>query len=129
MPDTPANPTRPRVLVVEDNPHARNIISRFLSKRYDVDAVGDSDGALEQAQQQAYDAFVLDIHLGEDSTGVDVLHALRQLPDYASTPAIAVTAYVSDEKESMLREAGFNGYLPKPFFEEDLHRALVGVLG
>ena len=71
---------------------------------------------------------LLDINLGVIRTGVDVLHELRQVPEYATIPAVAVTAYALPGDRERFLEAGFDAYLGKPFTEEELRQVLIEVL-
>jgi CheY-like chemotaxis protein len=43
-----------------------------------------------------------------------MLAMLRQLPDFAHVPAVAITASVMNEEIAKLRTAGFNGCVAKP---------------
>ena len=36
---------------------------------------------------------IIDINLGECRTGIEVLRALKELPEYEGVPTIAATAY------------------------------------
>ncbi len=63
---------------------------------------------------------LLDINLADGASGLDVLRALRALPDYAKVPIIAVTAYALPGDRDQFIEQGFDGYLPKPFLKTSL---------
>ena len=76
--------------------------------------------ALHRAHQQRYDAVLMDINLGDGTSGLDVLRALRALPDYAKVPIIAVTTYELPGDRDRFIEQGFDGYLPKPFLKTSL---------
>ena len=120
-----------RVLAVDDNPAMLYLLERFLEEVLEVpevDAAGDEETALALARLHRYDVMLLDINLGVIRTGVDVLHELRQLPAYATVPAVAVTAYALPGDRERFLEAGFDAYLGKPFTEEELRQVLIEVL-
>ncbi|MCH8960126.1 MAG: response regulator [Bacteroidetes bacterium] len=112
--------TRPRVLVVDYAREAQSVVQHFLQAAYAVEAVPNAKAALHRAHQQRYDAVLLDINLGDGASGLDVLRALRALPNYAKVPIIAVTAYAVPGDRDRFIEQGFDGYLPKPFLKTSL---------
>jgi CheY-like chemotaxis protein len=59
------------------------------------------------------DLVFLDIHM-EPISGFEMLTILRALPQYEKCPIVALTASVMNEEVIKLREAGFNGVIPKP---------------
>ncbi len=109
-----------RVLVVEDNAGMRDLIVGRLAASCEVEVAADPAWAIECAQNHTFDAFLLDINLTATQDGVDVLHALRALPQYAQTPAVAITAYAMPGDRERFLDAGFDYYLSKPFTKQDL---------
>lgn len=73
--------------------------------------------------------FLLDIHM-PPVDGFEILKVLRAEPGYADIPVIALTASVMNEEVQRLRQAGFNGVLPKPVnmdaFPKFVRRILAG---
>ena len=118
-----------RILAVEDDPHIRILLSYLLQPRFDLVLVGSADEALRAASDQRFDLFLLDINLRERATGVDVLNALRRMPRYRATPAIACTAYAMHGDHDHFIKQGFIGYVGKPFSREGLVRAVEQALG
>ena len=113
-----------RILAVEDDPHIQRLLRYLLDARFDVTFVRSIDDALEAAARRSFDLFLLDIHLKEQRTGVDLLHELRQRPASHATPAIACTAYaLRGDRERFLAE-GFCSYLEKPFVREALYETI-----
>lgn len=111
---------RPHLLVVEDHNETQLFLKIALEEHYRVDTARNAGEALRQAGDARYDAVLLDIALGSAESGLDVLKALRESDRYAETPIIAVTAYALDEDRRRFLEAGFDAYLKKPFFQNDL---------
>ncbi|MEP0545396.1 MAG: ATP-binding protein [Rhodothermales bacterium] len=118
---------RPRVLVVEDNADTRRLVERTIAEYYDVETAADAETALALAQHAWFDLLLLDVNLGPGPGGVDLLRSLRAIPAYAYVPALAVTAYALPGDHRRLLEAGFSGYLSKPFTRDELLYALDGV--
>jgi len=70
---------------------------------------------------------LLDINLDRSPTGMDLLASMRELSPYASTPAIAMTAFaLAGDRERFLKE-GFDEYVGKPFTADQLLAAVDNV--
>ena len=113
-----------RILVVEDDRCIQVLYRYLLKARFDVALVDNVDDAIRLAAREHFDLFLLDINLGEDRTGVDLLNALRQMPCYRATPAIACTAYAMHGDHDRFIKQGFIGYVGKPFSRDGLFSAL-----
>ena len=110
-----------RVLVVEDQPKMRQLLSRGLQESgYAVDAVPDGPSALHEAMEGVYDAIVLDVML----PGLDGFEVLRRLRDAETwTPVLMLTARDAVPDRVRGLDQGADDYLVKPFaFSELLSR-------
>ena len=116
-----------RVLVVDDNPQTRQLLLRMLRDGFAAEAVGTAEEVLAAAARTAYDVVLLDINLGGKTSGEDVMRRLRLLPGYALTPLIAFTAYALPGDRERFLNAGFDGYLAKPFTRQELLALLAEV--
>jgi two-component system, chemotaxis family, sensor kinase CheA len=65
---------------------------------------------------------LMDINLGPDIGGLEVIRELRSMPSYESTPVAAVTAYAMEHEKAECLDAGFTDYLAKPLNKNDLLR-------
>lgn len=115
---------RPRILLVENHDLLRRIIADILSKQAHVATSASADEAIEKARTQSFDLLILDISLGPEKDGIDVLNTLRRDPQYQTTPMIACTAIVAMGYEKRLLDAGFDAYLPKPFEPAELQQLI-----
>ncbi|MGH7265563.1 MAG: response regulator, partial [Candidatus Rokuibacteriota bacterium] len=120
-----------RVLVVEDDPDARELMSLFLRQVgaavVAVDSVADAFDAMADARP---DTVVADIAMpGED--GYALLSRLRALlPDAGGRiPVIAVTAYARSEDRIRTAAAGFGAHLAKPIDPTELVAAVGRLTG
>ncbi len=119
---------RPSILVVEDTPAIELLVEYMLNGTYDVETTEHEEGALTLAGQKRFDLVLMDINLGGARTGVDVMDSLRKLPAYKDVPIVAMTAYALLEDRTRFLEAGFNGYLSKPFTEHQAHTVIQQLL-
>ncbi len=106
--------------VLDDSPSARLVTTRLLTRKGYRSLPLESYAQLLQAAPQL-DLILLDISLG-DLDGRDLARALREEPGrLGSLPLIAVTAYADAPMVESIQDAGFNGYLHKPFRPEHLY--------
>ena len=116
------------ILAVEDNPDTQTLLRYLLRPMYRLELVRRVDEAVRAARKDEYQLFVLDINLGEQHTGIDLLHQLRSIPGCDETPALALTAYaMPGDRDRFLRE-GFDAYVSKPFTRHELLEAIEVVL-
>ncbi len=112
------------ILTVEDNPDTQTLLRYMLKPYFTLVFSSQVDDALRQAEQYTIGLFLLDINLGEHRTGIDLLKLLRQRPGYEETPALALTAYAMPGDRDRFLDAGFDGYISKPFTRRDLLEAI-----
>lgn len=118
---------RPQVLVLEDNLEALVLLRHHLMPYAEVTFTCTVDAALAAdtaGGARPYDAYILDINLGEDRDGVDVLHALHARHGKEKVWALALTAYALPGDRERFLAAGFTEYLSKPFSRQQLLRVL-----
>jgi CheY-like chemotaxis protein len=116
--------TRAHILAVEDNSETQLLLKHLLKSSFDVVVVSGVDDALDAADENDFDIFLLDINLSGQRTGTDLLHLLRQREELANVPAIALTAYAMPGDREDFLEAGFDQYVSKPFTRADLTSAI-----
>ena len=122
--------TGARILAVDDEPDARELLSRIFEGRGARVAVAASaEEALEMFRTSTPDLVVSDIGMpGMD--GYQLMRALRASePPGQRVPALALTAFAraEDLKRSLL--AGFQAHLAKPFDVSELVLMAAGMVG
>ncbi|PWU22190.1 MAG: DNA-binding response regulator [Candidatus Rokuibacteriota bacterium] len=102
-----------RLLVVEDDLKLARALERGLQREgYAVDLADTGDDALSQANENDYDAVVLDVMLpGRD--GFSVCRAMRTNERWAPVLMLTARDQVSDRIRGL--DAGADDYLVKPF--------------
>ena len=111
---------RPRVLVVEDEAHIRELVClHFGLEGYECIEAATGVDALRLASEQAFDLVVLDLMIpGLD--GVTVCKAVRRLPVNADVPILMLTARREESDKVLGLESGADDYLTKPFGVREL---------
>jgi DNA-binding response OmpR family regulator len=109
-----------RVLVVEDEPHIRDLVVLHLRlEGLDAVAVGDGHEALRLARAEPFDLIVLDLMLpGLD--GVTVCRAIRREQENGDVPILMLTARREEADKVLGLESGADDYLTKPFGVREL---------
>ncbi|MDX1530996.1 MAG: LytTR family DNA-binding domain-containing protein [Rhodothermales bacterium] len=115
-----------RVLVVDDEPHARNRLLKLLRQHDGFETVGECGNgqeALEAIRADRPDLVLLDIQMPEMG-GLDLIEAIEdEADDDAPTPAVIfVTAY--DQHALRAFDLHAVDYLLKPFDDERFEQAL-----
>lgn len=123
-----ALPSNQRVLAVDDDPSMLQIIEEMLPGSFQVDTASDPETAIRQAREHVYDLVLLDINLKDERNGIAVLEELRTVEGIKDALMIAVTAYALPGDGEGFHEAGFDGYVSKPFTRETLRENLIQVL-
>jgi two-component system, sensor histidine kinase and response regulator len=115
---------RHRILVVEDNGVAQQVVGHILRRRsYQVDCVNGGQDAIDAVRAQHYDLILMDLQMpGMD--GIEAASAIRKLNGYSQIPILAFTANSSDEYRYLCREYGMQAFVAKPVQAEELYAAL-----
>ena len=114
------------VLVVDDEPDAREIIAQMLQRSGAKPAVaGSVREALEMLERTRVDVLLSDIAM-PDRDGYELIRLVRELPvnQGGRVPAIALTAYAREEDRFRALTAGFQAHLSKPVAPADLTAAV-----
>ena len=105
-----------RVLVVDDEPDARELVAAVLTGHgAEVVSVGSASEALEEMERQRFDVLVSDIGMPL-MNGYGLIEKVRQLPEERGgrIPAAALTAYAGVEDRMRVLSAGYQMHIPKP---------------
>jgi two-component system OmpR family response regulator len=107
----------PRILVVDDDPHIREIVCFALEKAgHEVTSVPSGEEALARLEREGADAIVLDVVLPE-MDGLDVIRSLRA---HDETPVLFLSSRDDEVDRVLGLELGGDDYLTKPFSPREL---------
>jgi excisionase family DNA binding protein len=122
-----ATPSRPRVLVVDDEATIRDLLAKTLALAdYDVDLAPDGRVALERLRMLSYDLLITDLKMpGID--GLGVIREARRLN--ADVPVIIITGFSTEASAIEAVNLGVSGYLTKPFRVSRVLAAAAKALG
>jgi PAS domain S-box-containing protein len=126
QPATPSNdpPRTARVLIVEDNEDAAELLAALLrSRQYEVELASRGEQALELIQTWRPDAVICDIGL-PDIDGYTVARSIRADPALAGVKLVALSGYGQAKDRLRAAEAGFDQHLTKPAAIDAVVRAI-----
>ena len=119
-----------RVLVVDDDTDSRDFVAFVLEQDGAfVMAVSSADEALKTLAEVKPDVLLSDISM-PDIDGYMLIHEVRtRTPEQGGQiPAIALTAFASNDDYEKALKAGFQMHLPKPLNPEELIAAIVKLM-
>jgi two-component system, cell cycle response regulator DivK len=103
-----------KLLVVEDDPMIRDVLTRSLTLRgYEVCTAADGIAGVHRARVDRPDLIIMDMGL-PGLNGWQASHRIRAMPLTRNIPIIALTAFVLKEDRERCLMSGCNDYEPKP---------------
>ncbi len=128
----PVPSATPRILILEDDPLVRSLITRNLtSQGFEVTETPEGSETIRRYQEamdqgRIYDLVVLDLTIPNGLGGVRTMERLRQLDP--NVLAIVSSGYSDDPVMAKPAAYGFSAVLPKPYEPADLLRLVKSVL-
>ena len=120
-----------KILVVDDDPDTRDLVTTILTRcGGEVRSSESAADALLTFQEWQPDLLVSDIGMPQ-MDGYGLIRKLRKLKSKRARqiPALALTAYATDEDRSLALSAGFQMHLSKPIEPESLVSSIAAALG
>jgi len=123
------NGTKRKVLLVDDKSTNRSVLVNLLQPLgfEVVEATNGRDG-LNKALEFRPDCILMDLVMPK-MDGFEATRQIRMSPDLEGVVVIAISASVFDFEQQTSREAGCDGFIPKPIREEELLEKLRAHLG
>ena len=111
------------LLLVDDDRHLLASMADWLRQEgYQVDTASTYASAISAIERRNYDLLLVDIRLGDEHDGFDILaHSRKKKPN---TAVILLTGYGSVESAVEAIRAGAFDYLTKPLIDEELEMAI-----
>ena len=121
-----AVPTQRRVLIVDDNKAAADMLSLIVKTLgYQVRTASDGQAAIEVAGEFRPDVVLMDLGMPR-MNGYDAARRIRQETWGKDMLLVALTGWGQDEDKQRTKEAGFDFHLVKPAEPAELQRLIEG---
>lgn len=109
------NDMKPKILYVEDQEEAAQMIAAILKKDYDVIYALTVDEAFDKLESDKFNLILMDIQLQSKYAGLELIGRLKSDERYKSIPIIALTAYAQRGDREKMLAGGADDYVSKPF--------------
>ena len=118
-----------KIMIVDDDKIFLEELKAMLTSRgYQVKKFSDGDASLQMVTKIKPDVILLDLKMKRKS-GFQVAEELKQLPEAANIPIIAMTGFYTEGQNPMLMKIfGMTTCLIKPFTPEQLINQIESVL-
>ncbi|WP_417763358.1 response regulator [Shewanella sp.] len=117
-----------RILLVEDNQMNQEVASEFIRiAGMQLSIANNGQEALDMLQQQPFDLVLMDCQM-PIMDGYQATQALRQQPQFADLPIVAMTANAMSGDRERCLAAGMNDHLAKPIEVKLLYQTLLHYL-
>jgi CheY-like chemotaxis protein/anti-sigma regulatory factor (Ser/Thr protein kinase) len=135
--ENPVSDRRPlegiKLLIVEDDPDSREVLTLFLEQNganvTNAENARSAFSRLEQFKGELPDVIISDLAM-PDEDGYSLISRIRSLPGEkgGEIPALALSAFASDESRTKAFESGFQRYSTKPFEPDLLVREVLNLV-
>lgn len=119
----------PNILIVEDSPTMRQLISFAMKRIANSKVFEATDGvdALKKLSSEKIDLILADINMPV-MDGLKLVSLVRGNPAYKNIPIIIITTEGAEEDKKKALAIGANAYLPKPIQTQELIKLVNGFI-
>ena len=120
------------ILIVDDSILMRAALKRTIDMvGIDTKSISEASNgieALEVLDSKPIDLILTDLNMPE-MNGIELVHCLKEKPEYANIPVIVITTESSTVRIEDLQAEGIQDYLHKPFTPEEFRDTITRSLG
>ena len=111
------------ILIVDDEPDARETLTRFLKKHYSsITAVDSVDNALKAVNQNSFDIVLTDLVMPKRD-GLELLDIMTN--DYPQTPVIVISGNATFSKVVQAMQKGAANFIEKPILDTQILNVII----
>lgn len=115
------------ILVVDDNPDNRDLISEILEDAdYNFKEAADAESSLEMLSQETFDLVLMDVSLPK-MNGLEATKIIKENTNY-KMPVFLLTAHAMQSDIDAGKAVGADSYITKPIDEDKLLAEIARVL-
>ena len=117
---SPSDHTGKHVLVVDDSPSVRRVVSSMLKQHgWEVQMARDGVEALEMISRETPAAVLLDIEMPR-MDGYELIATVRAQEQYRTLPLVVLTSRAAAKHQQRAMQLGASGYVVKPYQDAEL---------
>ena len=122
------NAILPKLFIIEDDPSIQMVLSKFLSKTFELNVFGSAMNALTYLQEgNIPDIIISDLHI-PGLSGIELLKQLKSSGIFNSVPVVILSGEENSETRILCLEAGADDFIVKPFSPRELEVRLKMIL-
>lgn len=114
---------RKRILVVDDEPNIRLLLTRMLSNDYTILEATDGQEAIDLARDLKPDLILMDL-LMPRMDGYTACSIIKTDPTTRGIPVVMLTAVGFELNKQLAERVGASGYITKPFALSDIIKTI-----
>ena len=103
-----------RILIADDEPNIRTLVSSMLGKDYAVLEASDGEEALSIARRQKPDLVLMDVMMPKVD-GYAACSIIKAARTTKGIPVVMLTAISYELNKELAKKIGADGYMTKPF--------------
>lgn len=112
------------ILIVDDSASIRQVVAITLKGAgYQVIEAVDGKDGLSKLDGTKVHLIVSDVNM-PNMGGIDMVKAIKQMPNYKFTPIIMLTTEASDDMKQQGKSVGAKAWMVKPFKPEQMLQAV-----
>jgi CheY-like chemotaxis protein len=116
------------ILVADDERDIRELVMfTLMLNGHKITQAMNGEEAVQLAKETKPDLILTDVRMPK-MTGYEVCKALRELPEFATTPIVILSAKGQDEELEQGMQAGATDYILKPFAVDKLQQRVAEIL-
>ncbi len=112
-----------KILIVDDEPNIRLLVSNMLGKDYTVLKASNGAEAVEIARAQKPDLILMDVMMPRVD-GYTACSTLKTDQATKDIPVVMLTGLGFELNKALAKEIGADAYITKPFSHQDLLKAI-----
>jgi len=117
-----------RILIVEDNPQNRYLMSFLLEQQgYELLVAEDGAAALDMLEREVPDLILMDMQLPRID-GYEATRRIKADQRFRDIPLVALTAHSMERDEERARQAGCDEFVTKPVDADGLLALVANLL-
>jgi DNA-binding response OmpR family regulator len=122
------NAILPKLFIIEDDPSIQMVLSKFLSKTFELNVFGNAMNALTVLQEgNIPDIIISDLHI-PGLSGMELVKQLKSSGIFSKVPVVILSGEENSETRIQCLEAGADDFIVKPFSPRELEVRLKLIL-
>ncbi|MGE5406008.1 MAG: response regulator [Candidatus Saccharibacteria bacterium] len=117
-----------KILIVDDQALIRKMVRSALSGRFMVLEADGPKACMQVLLTTTIDLIIMDMVL-EDSTGLDLVRQIREVPSIAATPIVLLTSDSQESTRSDAKALGIQHFIAKPFEQPVILTEILKIFG